>query len=67
MNESISLQSAPDTAASYEASIEQHLIEMQLLNEQMQSDRLEIDRLKIETCALKDQTRSLLTSMGAGF
>ena len=35
------------------------------LNELMAQDRVEIERLKAETKEVRDETRALLTSMGA--
>jgi cell division protein FtsB len=52
----ISSQRAPQTAAEYEAAIAQLLTEMHRLNEQMQQDQAEIDRLKAETRAIKAET-----------
>jgi cell division protein FtsB len=50
---------APETAAEYEAALDQMLAEMRLLNEQMQKDRVDIDRLKAETHALKAESATL--------
>ena len=65
MDNLASLQPVPQTAADYEAAVEQLLAEMKRLNQQMQSDRTDIERLKAETRELKAETRALLTSMGA--
>jgi peptidoglycan hydrolase CwlO-like protein len=65
MDDLMSLQPAPRTAAEYEAAIEQMLTEMQRLNQQMQKDQADIDRLSAEIAALKAETRVLLASMGA--
>lgn len=53
------------TAAEYEAAVEQLLAEIRRLNEQMQDDRLDIERLRIETQMLKVETRAVLARIGA--
>ena len=65
MNDVVSSQSLPQTAADYEAAVEQLLAEMKRLNQQMQNDRTDTERLKDETQTLKAETRALLLSMGA--
>lgn len=61
----VTAQTAPQTAAEYEATFERLMAEAENLNEQMRHDRAEIERLTAETAALKSETRALLTSMGA--
>jgi hypothetical protein len=63
----VSAQPLPQTAADYEAAVEQLLAEVKRLNQHMQSDRTDIERLKTETRTLKAETRALLLSMGAKF
>jgi peptidoglycan hydrolase CwlO-like protein len=65
MEESLFSQPTPQTAAEYEAAIDQLLAEMQRLNQKMKEDQSVIDRLKAETETLKRETRALLASMGA--
>lgn len=72
MANTISAQTAPPTTAEYEAEFELLMQEAARLNELMGQERSEIERLKLETKVLaedtrklKDETRSLLVSMGA--
>lgn len=58
-------QTAPQTTADYEAEFETLMREATRLNELMAQDRIEIERLKLETKEIRDETRALLTSMGA--
>lgn len=58
-------QPAPQTAAEYEATFERLMMEAESINEQMRRDRVEIERLKVETKVIRDETRTLLASMGA--
>ncbi|MBI1924494.1 hypothetical protein HYR99_09610 [Candidatus Poribacteria bacterium] len=52
MKAMISSQPTLETAADYEAAIEQCLAEMKRLNEQLKQDQADIDRLKAETRAM---------------
>jgi hypothetical protein len=65
MEDLLSSQPTPQTAAEYEAAIEHLLMEMQRLNQRMKDDQAVIDRLKAESDMLKRETRALLASMGA--
>ena len=71
MDNLISSQPAPQTAADYEAAVDAQIKEMKSLNSQMHTDRAEINRLEAETESLKAEahrlkreTRKLLASMG---
>lgn len=61
----LSAKSVPATTAEYEAEFEMLMQEATRLNELMAQDRVEIERLKLETKEIRDETRALLTSMGA--
>ncbi len=61
----LSAKPAPATTAEYEAEFEILMQEAARLNELMAQDRVEIERLKVETKEIRDETRALLTSMGA--
>jgi peptidoglycan hydrolase CwlO-like protein len=64
LDDVLSSQFTPQTAAEYEAAMDQLLAEIQRLNQQMKEDQSAIDRLKTETETLKRETRALLASMG---
>lgn len=55
---------SPESAAEYEAAVDQLLAEMGRLNHQMRADRAEIERLRAETRELKRETRAVLESLG---
>ena len=72
MEDSVSSQPTPETAADFEAAVEECLVEIRRLNEQMQGDRNDIEKLKTETLALKAEsqrlkaeTRAALARLGA--
>ena len=65
-------QPNPQTTAEYEAEFDLLMQEAENINSRMHQERSEIERLKLETKVLaedtrklKDETRSLLVSMGA--
>ena len=61
----LSAKPAPAANAEYEAEFELLMQEAARLNELMAKDRVEINRLKAEAKVIRDETRALLTSMGA--
>ncbi len=61
----LSAKRAPAVTTEYEAEFEVLMQEATRLNELMAQDRVEIERLKSETKEIRDETRALLTSMGA--
>ncbi len=65
MNDMISSQPTPRTAAEYKTAIQEMLAEMERLNEQMKRDQAVIDRLKIKAAVIKKETRALLAAMDA--
>ena len=65
MAKALSAHPAPETTAEYETKFEMLMQEAVRLNELMAQDRVEIERLKAETKEVRDETRALLTSMGA--
>ena len=65
MANTLSAQTAPQTTAEYEAEFEMLMQEAARLNELMAEDRIEIERLKAETKVIRDETRTLLASIGA--
>ena len=65
MTDIASAQPAPQTSAEYEAAFERLMAEVESINENMRRDRTEIERLKAETKIIRDETRTLLTGMGA--
>ena len=65
MAKTLSAQAAPQTTAEYEAEFELLMQEAARLNELMAKDRIEIERLKAETREIRDETRTMLISMGA--
>lgn len=67
MANTVLAQTAPQTTAEYEAQFELLMQEAARLNELMARDRAEIERLKAETREIRDETRAMLTSMGANF
>ncbi len=65
MASTISTTPVPVTTAEYEAEFEMLMQEASGINERMKQERVEIERLKVETKEIRDETRALLTSMGA--
>lgn len=65
MDETLSPEVTPRSAAEYRTVIDQMIEEMRRLNERMQGDGAEINRLAGETAAIKSDIRSLLAEMGA--
>ena len=65
MASTLSAQTAPQTTAEYEAEFELLMQEAARLNELMAQDRIEIEPLKAETREIRDETRTMLISMGA--
>jgi hypothetical protein len=65
MANAIPAQTTPQTTAKYEAEFETLMQEAMRLNALMAQDRVGIERLKAETREIRDETRALLTSIGA--
>lgn len=61
----VTVQSAPQTQAEYEAAFERLMAEAESIDERMRRDRVDIERLKAETNALRDETRAMLIEMDA--
>ncbi len=61
----VTVQSAPQTQAEYEAVFERLMAEAQSIDEQMRRDRVDIERLQLETKIIRDETRTLLAGIGA--
>ncbi len=61
----VTAQAAPQMAAEDEATFEQLMVEAHHLNELMDNDRIEIEKLKTESKAIREETRALLTAIGA--
>ncbi len=57
-------QSTPQTAAEYEAVIEQMLAQSRLLSERARQDQEDIERLRAKSTPLRAEIRALLASMG---
>ena len=57
-------QSAPTTAAEYEAAFERLMVEAEGIHERMRQDRTEIEQLELETKAIRSETRALLSAIG---
>src|SRR4051794_22027953 len=64
MDEGLPAVTTPQTAAEYEAAVDEILRQIGLLNEQMRADRAESERLRAESQTLKRETRAILASMG---
>ncbi len=72
MASTLSVQTAPQTATEYEAEFEllmQELAELTKPRDQSEVDRekAETEQLKAEIKGLREETRAILTSMGAKF
>jgi hypothetical protein len=59
MDDSVSSQPAPRTAAEYRAAIARLFSEMQRLSHQMHVDQAEIDRLRVESEDVKAEARTI--------
>lgn len=65
MDHLLKVPAEPRTAADDQAAIERMLVEMDRINEKMATDREEIERLRVESRRLRDETRAILTDLGA--